>query len=92
MRLYHRILATLLVLVLGPGATTAQASGDGVAISCADFRRKQDGSWVVVRPTKIHGPRGPFAVQPGEIFRIQLGGTTNYGVKVAETLDEKCRR
>jgi hypothetical protein len=87
----HRLIAVWLPLLIGGCAAAAPPSGVGVTLSCADFRHKPDGAWVAVRRTKIVGPKGPFTVEPGEIFRLQFGGTTNYGVKVAETLDESCR-
>ncbi|MGA8172543.1 MAG: hypothetical protein WB816_17170 [Methylocystis sp.] len=59
-------------------------------ISCRDFRRNPDGSWSPIRRVTIVGPHGPFSVTPGQIFWIQLQGTTNYGVNIAEILDDQC--
>jgi hypothetical protein len=60
-------------------------------LACANFKQNPDGSWTPVRKVTIVGPNGPFTVEPGQIFRIQLEGTTNYNVKIAETLDDICR-
>jgi hypothetical protein len=60
-------------------------------LNCANFKQNPDGSWTPVRTVVIVGPNGPFTVQPGQVFRIQLEGTTNYNVKIAETLDDICR-
>ena len=49
-----------------------------------------DGSWTPVRKVTLFGPNGPFTVEPDEVFRIQLQGTTNYGVKIAEILRDNC--
>jgi hypothetical protein len=62
-----------------------------LGVSCSDFRLNADGSWSPVRKVTIIGPHGPFSAGPDEIFRIQLQGTTNYGVKVAQILNESCR-
>jgi hypothetical protein len=59
-------------------------------LSCANFRQNPDGSWTPLRRVTIVGPNGPFTVEPGQVFRIQLEGTTNYNVKIAETLDDIC--
>ncbi len=67
------------------------ARAQRVSLSCADFRRKADGSWTPVRKSVVVGPRGAFTVEPGEVFYIQLQGTTNYGAKVAEALNTRCR-
>ncbi|QGM47095.1 hypothetical protein [Methylocystis heyeri] len=85
------LMLAFVVLELGLGAAAAQPGPSMATLSCADFRLRQDGAWVAVHPSVIYGPHGPFAVEAGEIFRIQLGGTTNYGVKVAEILDSRCR-
>lgn len=61
-----------------------------VGISCGDFRQNSDGSWTPVRKVTLLGPNGPFTVEPDEIFRVQLQGTTNYGVKIAEILRDNC--
>jgi hypothetical protein len=84
-------LLVLLPLALGLGAATAQPGARRAALSCGDFRLRPDGAWVAVHPSVIIGPHGPFAVEAGQIFRIQFGGTTNYGVKVAEILNSRCR-
>jgi hypothetical protein len=84
-------LLAFLVLSLGMGAAAARPGAGRGALSCGDFRLRPDGAWVAVRPSVIFGPRGPFAVDAGQIFRIQFGGTTNYGVKVAEILNSGCR-
>ena len=82
------LMANLIYFGMAPQpASAAQRAG----ISCADFRRKADGAWTPVRRTVVVGPRGPFSVEPGEVFYIQLQGTTNYGAKVAETLNARCR-
>ena len=85
--------AALLALCLNTGiaAQAGAAEGGAVSISCGDFRQKPDGSWTPLRRTVVSGPHGPFTVEPGQIFRIQLQGTTHYGVKVAEILDDRCR-
>jgi len=82
------LLAALTAGVLWAGRA---AAGQPAGVSCADFRRKADGSWTPVRRSVVVGPRGAFAVEPGEVFYIQLQGTTNYGAKIAETLNERCR-
>jgi hypothetical protein len=61
-----------------------------VGISCRDFRLNSDGSWTPLRKVTLLGPNGPFTVEPDEVFRIQLQGTTNYGVKIAEILRDNC--
>lgn len=61
-----------------------------VGISCRDFRLNSDGSWTPIRKVTLLGPNGPFTVEPDEVFRIQLQGTTNYGVKIAEILRDNC--
>ena len=60
-------------------------------LSCDNFKQNPDGSWTPTRIVTIVGPNGPFTVEPGQIFRIQIEGTTNYNVKIAETLDDQCR-
>ncbi|ARN80964.1 hypothetical protein [Methylocystis bryophila] len=67
--------------------TVAQAA----SLSCADFRQNPDGSWTPVRRSVVVGPRGPFSVEPGEVFHVQLQGTTNYGANIAESLNARCR-
>lgn len=84
-------LVAFLVLALGMGPAAAQPDAGRAALSCDDFRHRRDGAWVAVHPSVIFGQHGPFAVEPGQIFRIQFGGTTNYGVKVAEILNSRCR-
>ena len=73
----------------------SRASGPRGGRGRFDFLRrfppKADGSWTPLRRTVVSGPHGPFTVEPGQIFRIQLQGTTHYGVKVAEILDDRCR-
>ena len=85
--------AALLATCLSAGnaAQAGPAEEGAVSISCHDFRQKADGSWTPLRRTVVSGPHGPFTVEPGQIFRIQLQGTTHYGVKVAEILDDRCR-
>ena len=61
-----------------------------VGISCRDFRLNSDGSWTPIRKVTLLDPNGPFTVEPDEVFRIQLQGTTNYGVKIAEILRDNC--
>jgi hypothetical protein len=61
-----------------------------VGISCRDFRLNSNGSWTPIRRVTLFGPNGPFTVGPDEVFRIQLQGTTNYGVKIAEILRDNC--
>jgi hypothetical protein len=88
----------LLIIGLMLAATAAAAqSGPGhnpspreVGISCRDFRLNSDGSWTPIRKVTLLGPNGPFTVEPDEVFRIQLQGTTNYGVKIAEILRDNC--
>jgi hypothetical protein len=83
-------------LLLAATAAAAQPGlGDNpsprqVGISCRDFRLNSDGSWTPVRKVTLFGPNGPFTVEPDEVFRIQLQGTTNYGVKIAEILRDNC--
>ncbi len=79
--------ATLAAAQPGPRHPTPREMG----ISCRDFRLNSDGSWTPVRKVTILGPNGPFTVEPDEVFRIQLQGTTNYGVKIAEILRDMCR-
>ena len=62
-----------------------------VGVSCAEFRLRADGSWTPVRKSVVVGPRGAFSVEPGEVFYVQLQGTTNYGARVAEALNTRCR-
>jgi hypothetical protein len=83
------ILATLPMAAQAgpPQMQTPKATG----ISCRDFRMNADGSWTPTRKVTILGPNGPFTVEPDEIFRVQLQGTTNYGVKIAEILRDSCR-
>lgn len=80
------LLAAATVSVLYTGAFAQAAK-----LSCADFRRNADGSWTPVRRAVVVGPRGAFSVEPGEVFYIQLQGTTNYGARIAETLNQRCR-
>ncbi len=95
MRLMSAILVSTVLagaaLNAGIAAQAGPAEGGTVSISCRDFRQKPDGSWTPLRRTVVSGPHGPFTVEPGQIFRIQLQGTTHYGVKVAEILDDRCR-
>jgi hypothetical protein len=83
-------------LILAATAAAAQPgprsnpSPREVGISCRDFRQNSDGSWTPIRKVTLLGPNGPFTVEPDEIFRIQLQGTTNYGVKIAEILRDNC--
>jgi len=83
-------------LLLAATAAAAQPGlGDNpsprqVGISCRDFRLNSDGSWTPVRKVTLLGPNGPFTVEPDEVFRIQLQGTTSYGVKIAEILRDNC--
>jgi hypothetical protein len=60
-------------------------------LTCENFKRNSDGSWSPVRTVTIVGPNGPFSVVPGQKFRFQIQETTNYNVKIAETLDDNCR-
>ena len=80
-------------------AATAAAARPGLGnnpsprqagISCRDFRLNSIGSWTPLRKVTLLGPNGPFTVEPDEVFRIQLQGTTNYGVKIAEILRDNC--
>ena len=82
---------TASVICVATAAETGSALAKPAGVSCADFRRKADGSWTPVRRSVVVGPRGPFAVEPGEVFYIQLQGTTNYGAQIAETLNARCR-
>ena len=59
-------------------------------LACENFKRNSDGSWTPVRRVTIVGPNGPFTVEPGQKFRFQIQETTNYNVKIAETLDDNC--
>ncbi len=81
-------------LVLAASAAAAQPRHDPsarqVGISCHDFRLNSNGSWSPVRRVTLLGPNGPFTVEPDEVFRVQLQGTTNYGVKIAEILRDNC--
>jgi hypothetical protein len=83
-------------LVLAASAAAAQPgfrpnpSPRQVGISCRDFRLNSNGSWSPLRRVTLFGPHGPFTVEPDEVFRIQLQGTTNYGVKIAEILRDNC--
>lgn len=83
-------------LVLAASAAAAQPgfrpnpSPRQVGISCRDFRLNSNGSWSPLRRVTLFGPNGPFTVEPDEVFRIQLQGTTNYGVKIAEILRDNC--
>jgi hypothetical protein len=81
-------------LVLAASAAAAQPGHDPsarqVGISCHDFRLNSNGSWSPVRRVTLFGPNGPFTVEPDEVFRVQLQGTTNYGVKIAEILRDNC--
>jgi hypothetical protein len=72
-----------------PGLRNNPSPGE-VGISCRDFRLNSDGSWTPIRKVTLFGPNGPFTVEPDEVFRIQLQGTTNYGVKIAEILRDNC--
>jgi hypothetical protein len=72
-----------------PGLRHNPTAGE-VGISCRDFRLNSDGSWTPIRKVRLLGPNGPFTVEPDEVFRIQLQGTTNYGVKIAEILRDNC--
>ena len=83
--------ASLLLAVLTASLVCIGAAAQAASLSCGDFRRKADGSWTPVRRSVVVGPRGAFSVEPGEVFYIQLQGTTNYGAKVAETLNARCR-
>ena len=93
-----KIESVLLVagLVLAASAAAAQSglrNNPGprqAGISCRDFRLNSNGSWSPVRRVTLFGPNGPFTVEPDEVFRVQLQGTTNYGVKIAEILRDKC--
>jgi hypothetical protein len=69
--------STASLICLGAVAEAGSALARPAGVSCADFRRKPDGSWTPVRRTVVVGPRGPFSVEPGEVFYIQLQGTTN---------------
>ncbi len=60
-------------------------------LTCENFKHNSDGSWTPVRTVTIVGPNGAFKVEPGQKFRFQIQETTNYGVKIAETLDDYCR-
>jgi hypothetical protein len=90
MRPGTRILLSAALAAAAPCAGVVTDAGSAAArevgISCADFRQNADGSWTPVRRTVIVGPRGPFSVEPG-----QVQGTTNYGVKIAEILNDRCR-
>ena len=59
-------------------------------LTCENFKHNPDGSWTPVRTVKIVGPNGTFTVEPGQKFRFQIQETTNYNVKIAETLDDNC--
>lgn len=78
-------------LVCAATASNARSETRAVEISCSDFRRNPDGTWSPIRNTVVVGPRGPFRLLAGEVFHIQLQGATNYGVNVAEILNERCR-
>ncbi len=88
----------LLIIGLLLAATAAAAQPEPrhnpspreAGISCRDFRLNSDGSWTPIRKVTLLGPNGPFTVEPDEVFRIQLQGTTNYGVKIAEILRDNC--
>jgi len=82
---------TASVICVATAAEMGSALAKPAGVSCADFRRKADGSWTPVRRSVVVGPRGAFAVEPGEVFYIQVQGTTNYGAKIAETLNQRCR-
>jgi hypothetical protein len=72
-----------------PGPTHNPSAREA-GISCRDFRLNADGSWTPIRKVTLRGPNGPFTVEPDETFRIQLQGTTNYGLKIAEILRDNC--
>ena len=91
---YAFLIATLFAFSNQAAAesATVHPRSQGIrGVSCADFQHNWDGSWTAISKATIFGPRGPFAVEPGEIFRIQLGGTTNYNVPIAEILNDLCR-
>jgi len=87
------LVAGLLLAATGAAARPGLGNNPSprqVGISCRDFRLNSDGSWTPVRKVTLLGPNGPFTVEPDEVFRIQLQGTTNYGVKIAEILRDNC--
>jgi hypothetical protein len=97
MKVRNVLLSTSLALAAGiGGAPTVEAQSRPPlpalpGLTCENFKQNADGSWTPTREVTIVGPNGPFTVGPGEVFRVQLEGTTNYNVKIAKTLDEICR-
>jgi hypothetical protein len=94
MKIGYAFLTVGLILAATPAAAQTgpkhNPSAREVGISCRDFQLNSDGSWTPIRKVTLRGPNGPFTVEPDEVFRIQLGGTTNYGVKIAEILRDTC--
>jgi hypothetical protein len=91
------MVASLALVTASCAASTDQGGGKRLALpryeglTCANFKQNPDGSWTPVKRVTIVGPNGEFKVEPGQKFRIQIEATTNYNVKIAETLDDICR-
>ena len=72
-------LAALMLLA----AENAKAGG----FDCGKFEQQPDGTWKVVEPLQIRGPRGRIDFTPDEIYKE---GQEKMGLDLAKLLDANC--
>jgi hypothetical protein len=69
----------------GPEAATGML----FQLTCDDFRRNADGSWVTTRQINIQGPGGEQMVLAAD-RRFERGQMFLFGLDLAATLDKHC--
>lgn len=65
----------------------AAGSAEAAGFDCGNFEKNSDGTWHVLRPLQIRGPRGRIDFTPDETYKE---GEEKMGLDMAKLLKMNC--